>query len=300
MPTRPLADLVQAAATPRNVGFVALIVATVVAFAAPLTRLTHLALQYEHYSHIVLIPAISGFLLVRDRPRIFAHVATGGREGVAVLGGGVLLTLVAHRSLASASENDRLSLTIVAAVVMVLGAFVLCYGRAAFRAGLFPLLFLFWMVPVPDLLLDRVIVWLQTWSAEVSYAAFDLLGIPVLRQGLVFSLPGVTIEVARECSGIRSSLALLITSLLMGQLFLRSVWAKSVVVLVAIPLLVIKNGIRIVTLSLLAIYVDPSFLSGSLHRQGGVVFFLTALALLLPVLWVLERTEQRPPHRAAV
>ena len=158
---------------------------------------------------------------------------------------------------------------------------------------MFPLLFLFLMAPIPDVLLNRVIVWLQQGSAEVSYAVFQLVGVPVFRTGFVFALPGVTIEIARECSGIRSSLALLITSLLAGHLFLRSAWTKAVFTLAAIPLLIVKNGIRIVTLSLLSIYVDPSFLTGNLHHQGGILFFLLALVILLPLLWLLQQHERR-------
>ena len=61
----------------------------------------------------------------------------------------------------------------------------------------------------------------------------------------------------------------------------------------AVPLLIIKNGLRIVTLSLLTLYVDPGTLTGSLHRQGGVAFFLLTMALLAPVLWFLQNSERR-------
>jgi exosortase len=180
-------------------------------------------------------------------------------------------------------------------VVIWVGGFILCYGFHAFRVGLFPVLFTFLIVPIPDFILNRAVFWLQAGSAEVSYSVFRLVGVPVFRNGLIFSLPAVTIEVARECSGIRSSLALLIMSLLAGHLFLGSAWKKAVLTLVALPLLIVKNGIRIVTLSLLSIYVDPEFLTGSLHRHGGMLFFLLALALLTPVLWLLQRSERSDP-----
>src|SRR5207245_1945207 len=149
--------------------------------------------------------------------------------------------------------------------------------------------------PIPDFLLNRVIFWLQTGSAEVSYAVFELLGVPIFRTGFVFALPGVTIEVAKECSGIRSSLALLITSLLAGHLFLRSAWRKAALTLATLPLLIVKNGIRIVTLTLLSIYVDPSFLTGRLHHEGGIVFFILALVILAPVLRLLQMSEGPQP-----
>ena len=84
---------------------------------------------------------------------------------------------------------------------------------------------------------------------------------------------------------------LLITCLLAAHLFLRTYWKLALFVALAFPLAIVKNGIRITTLTLLSIYVDPGFLSGSLHRDGGVVFFLLALALLAPILLLMQGAE---------
>ncbi len=280
----------RSACTLRNACFAVLFALTLAAFSTPLTLLIRLSLGQETYSHIILIPFISAFLLVRERRTIFARPERCWSVWVGLLVAGALVYSFGQRY--PVDENDRLSAAIAGVIVIWLGTFVLCYGLRAFRSGLFPLLFTFLMVPIPGFLLSRAIALLQAGSAEVSYAAFELLAVPVFRTGFVFSLPGVTIEVARECSGIRSALALLILSLLAGHLFLRSTWTRALLVLAALPLVVVKNGLRIVTLSLLSVYVDPSFLTGRLHHQGGTVFFLVALALLLPVLGFLERTER--------
>ena len=278
--------------TYRGAWFSFLVGLTLVAFWVPLSTLIRFSSQQEQYSHIILLPLVSASLFFLERKRIFSHVETGWGVGSELLFAGALFYWFGRRHSASASENDQLAISIVCVVVIWVGGFVLSYGRRTFRAGLFPVLFLFLMVPIPDFFLDRAIFWLQTGSAEVSYAMFRLLDVPVFRTGFIFSLPGLTIEVAKECSGIRSSLALLITSLLAGHLFLRSAWTKAVLTLATLPLLVVKNGIRIVTLSLLSIYVDPSFLTGSLHHQGGILFFLLALVLLAPVLRLLQRSER--------
>ncbi|HEV3482504.1 MAG TPA: exosortase/archaeosortase family protein, partial [Candidatus Acidoferrales bacterium] len=149
------------------------------------------------------------------------------------------------------------------------------------------------MVPWPSAVLDRVIYWLQEGSTDVTYAIFKAVGVPVFRQGFVLTVPGVAIEVASECSGIRSSMALLITCLLAAHFYLRTRWKILLFVLLVIPLSIIKNGIRIATLTLLSLYVDPSFLTGSLHREGGFVFFLLALAIMFPALRLLERSEKK-------
>ncbi len=275
----------------RIVGFATVVVSTVVIFWTPLSTLIRFSFQEEHYSHIILVPAVSAVLLLYEGRKVFAQVETSWKAGVGLLAAGALFGWCDLAYASSPSENDRLFITTSSVVLMWIGGFVLCFGLRAVRAGLFPVLFLVLMVPLPDPLLNAVVFSLQTGSAEVSYALFQLIGVPVFRTGFELALPGLTIEVAKECSGIRSSLALLFTSLLAGHLLLRSAGRKTALALMTVPLLMIKNGIRIATLSTLAIYADPSFLTGKLHSEGGFVFFLLALAVLAPVLWFLQRAE---------
>jgi exosortase len=115
-------------------------------------------------------------------------------------------------------------------------------------------------IPLPDALLSYVITALQSASAGVTDVLFKLSPLPVVREGLTFALPGSLIEVARECSSIRSSWALLITCTLVSHLLLHRWWSKAVVLLLVFPLAVFKNGVRIVTLTLLALYVDKGFM----------------------------------------
>ena len=71
-------------------------------------------------------------------------------------------------------------------------------------------------------------------------------------------------------------------------------------VLLSLPLSIIKNGIRIATLTLLSIYVNPGFLKGNLHRDGGFVFFFVALVLLWPVFLLLEKSDKRDKSASSV
>jgi len=167
------------------------------------------------------------------------------------------------------------------------------------RSGTFACGLLFLTVPIPSPLLNRAIHALQAGSAEVTEVLFDLAGIPTLREGFIFHLSRINIEVARECSGIRSSVALFIITLLISHFRLRSWWAKGVFLIVGLLMTILKNGIRIVTLTILALRVDPSFLYGRLHHEGGVVFFLIGLLLLVPCLWILEKTESRISNSAS-
>lgn len=272
---------------------------SVLVFGRTLHVLALFSLDHEGSSHILLIPVVSLCLLYAERSRIFRVVRTSLVLGGAVVLGAIALYLfvVSHESVRD--PDQCLSGAMLAIVLLWLGGFLMCYGVTAWRRAAFSLLFLLLMVPLPPTLLERSILLLQQGSTEIAFLLFRVVGVPVLRQGFLLTVPGVTIEVAKECSGIRSSVALVITCLLAAHLFLRTKCKLSVFVLLAFPLAIIKNAIRITTLTLLAVYVDPSFLTGSLHHEGGFVFFLLALAILAPVLMALRKSEKKAVCRDA-
>jgi exosortase len=277
--------------------FVAFIVISSVAFYKTLGAVIRYSLaSSDSSSHIVLIPIISFFLLYLERQRIFSVTRASIVPGASLALLGILLDWLVNRSSIPQEGNWRLCLETLCVVLVWIAGFLLCYGFAALRAAAFPLLFLLLMVPLPDVILDRAVYALQSGSTEISYLIFQLVGTPVSRHGFLLSVPGVTIEVAKECSSIRSSIALFITCLLAAHLYIRTAWKKFVFVILGLLLSVVKNGIRITTLTLLSVYVDPGFLYGRLHRQGGFVFFLIALLILLPVfLWMEKSDKKRKP-----
>jgi len=268
-----------------------LLLAAVAWFWQPLVSLFSLTQQEEHYSHIVLIPLLSMYVLYLGRKAIFDSREWSPWLGSLVIGMGAWCYWSAD---AAIFAPDQLSMTILASVVMCWGIFVSCFGVTLCRKVSFGLLFLLFMVPLPSFLLDAIIGILQRSSAEAAEVLFSLLGVSFFRQGFLFSLSNFTIHVAEECSGIRSALSLFITSLVAGHFFLRSAWTKMGLVAIVIPLAIVKNAVRIVGLSLLANYVDPTFITDSaLHRSGGIPLFLLSLVVLLSLVWLLRRFEKK-------
>src|SRR5271156_434324 len=247
----------------------------------------------DTFSQIPLIPLLSLFLIYENRAAIFAEVSIGRILGAALIIPGMVLIAIGKLNLWQLGSTNTVSLLMLAAFLVWLGAFGLFFGARAFRVACFPLFFLVFMVPIPEPALSKIIYFLQAGSSEMVELFFRMAGVPYLRHGFIFELPGVAIRVAEECSGIRSSLALLITTVLAGHVFLRSGWRKLVLCVLVIPVVVLKNGLRIATLSILAIYVNPGFLYGRLHHQGGVVFFLIALLPMAFVLLLLQKSENK-------
>jgi exosortase len=281
----------------------AVFIAVVVLLTSPALRLLlDLSRSDASASHLILIPFVSLVLIYRERAFVFSKMRFDWRVGTGAMLAGVLLLIAAaiYRPGAAspAASPGSLSLAVAGIWALCLGGFAALYGRDAFRAALFPLLFLAFMIPIPPMLLDGAVNVLKRGSTEAVALLFGLTGTPFHRQEYVFTLPNFVIEVADECSGIRSSIALVLTSLLAGHLFLKRAWKRALLVGLVFPFTILKNGIRIVALSFLAIHVDPSFLSGRLHRDGGVVFFLIALALMFPLFALLCRSEREPAASA--
>jgi exosortase len=141
--------------------------------------------------------------------------------------------------------------------------------------------------------LNPIVRLLQEGSATSARLLFAIAGVPVVHEGTLITLPGLTVEVARECSSIRSSLMLVVTTMVLAQMLVHSVWRKLVVIAVAIPLSVAKNGLRIFVLAMLTTRVDRSFITGRLHHQGGIIYFLIALAVVLGLIWILRRGDEK-------
>jgi exosortase len=257
----------------------------------PLVDTFALALQNSAYTHILLILPISAALILLEWRSLRPMVARNVRVGSALLAMAVLVAGFVRGWSASLPSDVQLSIRMFALVLSWIGAFVLCFGSRVSRSVLFPLCFLFGLVPFPQLVLNEIVRLLQQGSAFAAYVLFAAVGVPVAQNGVLLTIPGLTVEVAQECSSIRSSSMLLVTTMVLAQLLLRSPWRKALVIGVAVPLSVAKNGLRIFTIAMLATRVDPAYLTGRLHHEGGIVFFMIALIGVFVLLWILRRGE---------
>jgi exosortase len=255
-----------------------------------------LAWNNDEYTHILLILPVSAVLIWLDWPSLRPLPVPNLRAGSAFLVTALLVAGFARWLSPGLQPDVRLSFDMLALVIWWIGSFVLCFGTRSSKALLFPLAFLFWMVPFPQFLLRGIVSLLQRGSAFAADLLFAGVGVPVVQDGLRLSIPGLTLEVATECSSIRSSVMLLVTTMVLAQLTLRSPWRKALVIAIAVPLSVAKNGLRIFVIAMLGTRVDPGFLTGKLHHEGGVVFFSIALAAVFGLIWILRRAEREIVH----
>ena len=287
-----LAENIREHLNTRNITFFLFIAAAVIIAYTPIKAL-YSSDKSEYYSHIALIPLVSIYLIYINHRKIFAKVYYSFVAGIPVLLLAIALFLSGVLWGTSLDNNNYASLITFSLFILINGAFILLYGIQAYKIALFPLLFLIFTVPIPTVIMDKLIDFLQAGSTEFTNLLFLLSGVPFVRDGFVFHLPNLSVEVAKQCSGIRSGMAIFIVAVLAGHMFLKSYWKRIFLVICAVLIAMFKNGVRIITLSLLGNYVDRRILESSLHREGGIPFFIVALLLLAPILFFLMRSEKK-------
>jgi|tagenome__1003787_1003787.scaffolds.fasta_scaffold20977742_3 exosortase C (VPDSG-CTERM-specific) len=276
----------------RGIRFLIFLVLLVAAFARPLFTLFTTAVDDELNSYIILIPFVSLYFLFLERQRLpTEHESSPAWAALPALAGIGALILFWTTGASAMSLNNRTGLIIGSFVCFVWTGGFLLMGQRWMRSAAFPMLFLAFLIPLPDQIVDWMETSLQSASAWSADMFFALSGTPALKTGNVLELPGMTIQVAQECSGIRSTWVLFITSLLAGQLFLTRPMSRILLAAAVIPLGILRNGFRIMVIGLLCVHVDPDMIHSIIHRRGGPIFFALSLGPLLGLLWILRRKE---------
>jgi exosortase len=121
--------------------------------------------------------------------------------------------------MAATVDDVRLSLGMFALVIWWIASVLFCFGARTFQSFLFPLCFFFLVVPIPEFALSWIVEFLQQQSAVAARIIFRAVGVPVTQNGIMLSIPGMDIEVARECSSIRSGLMLVVTTIVLAHFF---------------------------------------------------------------------------------
>jgi len=208
------------------------------------------------------------------------------RLGLAILVGAVFLRYVAGL----ATEYFTLRLSMIGAVV----ALTIFYAgvRKVVRWWLsFALLIL--SIPLPEIVTQSLALPLQFKASQMGAALMEMRHIPVRLSGNVIRLPGHELFVTEACSGLRSLTALLSTTILCGALFHRTALGRVGLLLIAIPVAILVNGLRVFLTGFLVYFISPAFGTGFMHATEGWLLFLVSLMALAALTAIAALTERR-------
>jgi exosortase C (VPDSG-CTERM-specific) len=265
-----------------------------ICFYRPLSDLLRFTFHNELFSYIPMIPVISAYLIWTDRKKMTTEVCPS-RTGAAVafvLGAAIAsVWWIGTRSGWTIDHQDYMTLMTLSFLFFFWGACLALPGWKIMRDAAFPAAFLIFAVPLPTLWVANIETFFQYTSAYAAKMFFTLAGTPALLQGLQINLPGFSLVVAPECSGIHSTLILFITSLLGAYLFLRRASLRVILALSILPLAILRNGFRIFVIGELCVHISPAMIDSPIHRKGGPIFFALSLIPLFFLLVFLRKRD---------
>ena len=253
-----------------------LLTAVVVGLYAPvLWRLVRQWIDDPDYSHGLLVPLLSAYLIWQRRDKL----AEVPRKPSFV---GLLVVLFALGLLFLGSLGAELFLTRISIIFTICGLIIYFSGWALLRAMAFPIAFLLFAIPIPVLIYNEIVFPLQFIASRFATSVLETLNLfPIMREGNVLIMPGMRLEVVEACSGIRSLMSLLALAAGYGYMVEKSIPVRWFLVLAMIPLAIISNGTRVMITALMTNYIGPQAAEGFMHVVSGWVIFVVATVLFL-------------------
>ena len=267
------------------IGIGAWVLAGAALYAPVLAKLVRDWSANESYSHGFLVLPIALLLAWQQRDRLRHAAPRPSMAGLLILAFSLGLYVIG-------SLGAELFITRLSMIGVLAGTIVYVWGWQHFRLVSFPLAFLVFMIPLPAILFDRAAVSLQLVASRLGESLLRAVEVPVLRDGNILTLASVTLEVSDACSGIRSLVALLAVTTLVGYLSEPAAWRRALVAAAAVPLAIGLNGVRIGLTGLAATWFGPEAASGSVHEASGWAIFVVALGCV----WALQQAMRSPEH----
>jgi exosortase len=205
--------------------------------------------------------------------------------GIAMLIGAILLRYVAEL----AAELFTLRFSLIAAIAALI---VFYFGYRQLLHWWLPCMLVLLAVPLPSVILGSLALPLQLQASQFGAALLEWRHVPVMLAGNVIHLPGRSLFVTEACSGLRSLTSLIALGVLIGGIWLRSPYLRVTVVLLAVPIAMFLNGVRIFITGFLVYFVDPRLGDGLMHYTEGWALFAVAFVILGAVAWAFTHAEQ--------
>ncbi len=239
------------------------------------------------YNHGFMIPLVAIYLVWLRARTISSATLEGSWLGMVLLLASLGLLFV----------GDRSSIFALTQYAFVLALWALVYaagGTRAIRLMWVPLLYLAFMVPLPDFLTQKLTAGLQLLSSQIGVAVIRAAGLSVFLEGNVIDLGSYQLQVAEACSGMRYLFPLMSFGFLCAVLFRGRWWQQAILFLATIPLTILMNSFRIGVIGILVNFYGIEQAEGFLHDFEGWVIFMACVGVLFVIIWIFARMEKRP------
>ena len=251
-----------------------------------LIRLLSYLSTSDDYSYGLIIPLISAYIVYLKWPQVKQRNWQPSWWGLLIMAGGFWLNIAGE--LAADLYIPRLSF-----VMTLSGLLVLIGGWQLLKLLIFPVLLLILMVPLPELVTNKLTMPLQLISSQLATGLLQLAGIPVFRQGNIIDMGVRQMQIVNACSGLRYILSLLALGIIFCYFYQRKPWKILILLLILIPATILANGFRVAAMG-----VYPVLLVGFWHAFTGWLIFIFCFVILAVVNFILNRWS--PPDEESI
>jgi exosortase len=251
--------------------------------------------QWENdanYSHGFLIPVLSLYLFWQRKDELNLLENRTNIIGLILLLSGLLFYVIGT----AAAEFFTVRFSFV---VVIAGMILYLAGMQKFKIVWFPILFLFFMIPLPYVLYYAMTFPMQLLSTKFASILLTAIGFPILRQGNIIHLPNYSLEVVEACSGLRSLMTLTALGAALAYMTQRSIIFGLLLFVMAVPVAIGANVFRIFLTAIGAQLISPKFAEGFLHEMSGILVFIVGFSML-GVIGLIFRRIDKPKESAAI
>jgi exosortase len=236
----------------------------------------------SYYSHALLVPFVSLYFVWQDRANLSQLPKTPSVWGYPFLVFGCFLVLF----------GDLLGFRIfgqMAVIPLLIGLTLIFWGPRHLRRMWFPLVFLLFMIPLPESLTTSMTFRVRMLATEGAVRLSHLFYLPMIREGSYIHFGDDRILVGDVCGGLRSLIALLAMGTIMSNISHTKPWARVLILLISGPIAVAANIFRIFFLCVVAYIWGSAFVVGTVHDLSGLLIYIVGLGLMLVLEGVLRR-----------
>jgi exosortase len=226
----------------------------------------------SNYSHGFLIPIVSLFLIWRMRNELRQIPISSSTKGLILLCAGLMIHLISRSFLIDFVSGFSL-------IIVIFGLCLYLLGTKITQKLIFPISFLVFMVPLPEVATFSLTFHLKMFATYSATLVVNLMGIPAVMEGAKINLPNDFLEIGDPCSGIRSLITLLALGSLFAYILPISFLKKIILFFSAVPIAILSNIVRIVFLTLVTyVYGQKVALEEPSHTISGLLVFVIALS----------------------
>ncbi len=208
------------------------------------------------------------------------------RFGLFILFPGLLMFIFGWR-------QDYIFIQTLSLIPVLFGIVGYLYGSSMSKTLSFPILYLLLLVPPPFGILDSITLPMRHGISVLTEYILRVMNYPISRKGLLLTVGYNDIYMGQPCSGFRSLITMFSLVLVYVYISKGNLAKKLILTSLIIPLTLLGNLARVITLCLITFYFGEEAGQGFFHNFSGIVIFIITILGLIGVESILDRMKTR-------